>query len=460
MEQALITPNIDIKTLEINEGHDTYKCQIQTIKNFLQISLYLENKLKYEGNISLHKIQNQIIIFANYNIKEIYEEINLLNKESFKLIKEDNKNKFIIEFIILRRQYILCIELEDEENMKLSNADLIQQISELKEIIKNKDNQNKLLQEELRKYKPSYDKCDNNSFQNFDIKLKEPIHKLQYHTNCINCSILLNDGRFATCSSDHSIIIFNNKTFKPDLTIKDHNSCVYCIIQLKSGILASCSGDKTIKLFKINGNQYEVIQTLNDYTKSVYNIIELKNEKLVSCSNDPNIIFYFKDNDKYIKDYHFKVEGYSYRMIQTKENEIFYSGYHNNSNYHCFFDLLERKIIQKINKNVYSYNFTMISKDLLAISGNNKKITIMNVNSHNIIREIDLPPYSLTVCMLNENILLTGGDYIIRQWQIEGDNLILKSTKENAHNDSIYSLLKIDNIHVLSGDSKGIIKIW
>ena len=52
----------------------------------------------------------------------------------------------------------------------------------------------------------------------------------------ITCATVLNDGRFATGSEDKSIIIYNNKTFKPDLTIKEHSSSVYSLIQLSSGI--------------------------------------------------------------------------------------------------------------------------------------------------------------------------------------------------------------------------------
>ena len=56
----------------------------------------------------------------------------------------------------------------------------------------------------------------------------------------------LKDGRFATCSSDNSIIIYNNKTFNPDLIIKEHTGYINYIIQLNSCILASFSDDKTI----------------------------------------------------------------------------------------------------------------------------------------------------------------------------------------------------------------------
>ena len=76
---------------------------------------------------------------------------------------------------------------------------------------------------------------------------------------------MLKDGRFVTGSLDKSIIIYNNKTFKPDLTIKEHNGSVRSVIKLNSGELVSCSDDKTIKLYNINENEYKVIQTLNEH---------------------------------------------------------------------------------------------------------------------------------------------------------------------------------------------------
>ena len=100
------------------------------------------------------------------------------------------------------------------------------------------------------------------------------------------------------------------------------------------------------------------------------------------------------------------------------------------------FDLLERKIKSSIS-NISKYNgcrewFIMISKDLLLIPGENK-ISIINVNYYKLVRVIDVPGASMIcgVCMLNQNMLLTG-DYseVIRQWRIDGDNLILVSQKE------------------------------
>ena len=310
--------NTDIKNIIIKGEKEEYNCKIQVINNFIQVSIFVNNIFKYEGNIHLSKIQNQIRIFDNYNIHEIFQEINLLDSQNFKIVKEI----FQIEFIILRRKHYITINLVPNENLDKDN--LIKQIIELKEIIRSKDDKIKSLENELNKYR---NEIPQQNTSNFDIKLKEPIHILNNHTSCVVCSTLLNDGRFATGSADNSIIIYNNKTFKPDLIIKEHSNTVKYLTQLSSGILASCSWDKTIKLFNITDNQYQIIQTLNYHQDYVNQVIELNNKKLVSCSSDKSIIFYMKDNNEYKIDFKLSLDGSSYRMIQTKENEISYSKY-------------------------------------------------------------------------------------------------------------------------------------
>ena len=64
--------------------------------------------------------------------------------------------------------------------------------------------------------------------------------------------------------------------------------------------------------------------------------------------------------------------------------------------------------------------------------------------------------------MLNKNMLLTGdsSSYTLRQWKIEGDNLILVSKKEKAHDNRINVLLNIGNGFIVSGSDDNSIKIW
>ena len=248
------------------------------------------------------------------------------------------------------------------------------------------------------------------------------------------------------------------------MTIKEHSNRVYSLIQLSSGILCSGSDDNTIKLYNINGNTYNVLQTLSYHTNSVTKIIELRNKKLVSCSWDDTILLYFKDNNQYTKDFNIKTNGKNGPIIQTKNNEICY--YEDTNSALCFFDLQERKNITKINNISVTYYYLdsllMMSNDLLLAAGENK-LTIININSHNIIRSIDVSgsSYICSTCLLKDDIILTADyNHRIIQWRIQNDNLVLISKKENAHDTYIRVLKKIGNGLIMSGDDNGEVKIW
>ena len=277
--------------------------------------------------------------------------------------------------------------------------------------------------------------------------------------------IILKDGRFASGAWDNSIIIYNKVNYKPDLVIKEHNNFISCLIQLTSGIIASCSGDKTIKLFEVIGNKYVIKQTLTYHTDYVNRIIELNNKDLASCSHDYSIFLYKKDNSEYIINYQIATKGVCFFIIQTKENEICYSEFEKKFITICFFDLNERKIISKINniRHFDSCRFSIekIGKDLLLIPGENN-IYIININKYELIRKIDSlnSGWIKGICKMNQNILLTGDSKsTIKEWIIEGDNLILISKKENVQNSSINVLLNIGNGLIASGSEDSTIKI-
>ena len=171
-----------------------------------------------------------------------------------------------------------------------------------------------------------------------------------------------------------------------------------------------------------------------------------------------------KDNNKYIKDYEIKTNGGCTSVIQTKDNEICYSEKQNSSI--CFFDLQQRKIkssLNNINKRNSSYDWLiMINEDLLLIPGENK-ISIINVNKYNLVGMVDTSGsgWIFGFCILNENILLTGDQQkTIREWKIEGDNLILISQKEKAHEKDINYIINLGNGHIASASDDFTIKIW
>ena len=98
----------------------------------------------------------------------------------------------------------------------------------------------------------------------------------------------------------------------------------------------------------------------------------------------------------------------------------------------------------------------------MLIPGENQ-ISIINTNQYKLIRTIEVPDsgWIYGVCLLNKNMLLTGDESgILRQWKIEGDNLILISKKENTHDDRINALLNLGNGFIASGSNDKTIKIW
>ena len=104
----------------------------------------------------------------------------------------------------------------------------------------------------------------------------------------------------------------------------------------------------------------------------------------------------------------------------------------------------------------------MITSELLLIPGENK-ISIINIYQYRIVRIIDISGSNMIrgVCMLNKDMLLTGDcSKVIRQWRIEGDNLILISQKENSHESYINYLLNTGDGHIVSGSNDNTIKIW
>ena len=449
----------DLKKIyeDINKNKEDLKIKIQTIFTKLRNELNKkEDKLLLEiDNEYTNKYFDEDIIKKNEKLpNEIKKSI-----ENGKIIEntwnENNLSSFINDCIIIENIIKHINKINDNINKSNLNKNIIIKHNIEEEMINN-------LVDNIKNFGKII--TNDNIYDDYKIENKNPIYKLTNHSKSIYCLCLLYDGRLVSGSSDNSIIIYNKNTYQPDLIIKEHSECISCIISLSSGELVSCSGDKTIKIYNIKGTRYQLIQTLNYHKNFVNKIIELKNKSLVSCSDDSSIIFYRKDNNEYKKDYQISTNGLCSSITQIKDNEICYSEINNSAL--GFYDILERKIKSKIlhiskNNNCIEC-FTMINKDLLLIPGQNQ-LSIININEYKLIRKIDVPNsnWIAGICFLNKNMILTG-DYseTLRQWKIEGDNLILISKKEQKHNDYIFALLNMGNGFIASGSRFNIINIW
>ena len=62
----------------------------------------------------------------------------------------------------------------------------------------------------------------------------------------------LKDGRIASCSKDKKLIIYDNKTFEPQIEINNiHNKEIFSFTQLEDGKIITCSADNTMKLIQL-----------------------------------------------------------------------------------------------------------------------------------------------------------------------------------------------------------------
>ena len=460
-DKQAIDSNLGIKEVELRDGENKLKCEIQIIGKFFQASIYdSDNTLLHQGDIHVNRIRAQIYAFTDVRIGEIFDEINKLENDKFNLLKEQKKLQ--IEFTILDRKKYITICLNDD----ISNYDYIRTIKELKEQIKDKNNRIKIYEEIFSKQKKIKGLKGLKGIlgDGANSIFKNPKHVLQYHTEPIFCTAVLKDGRIATGSKDKEIIVFNNKTFKPDLTIKEHNGVVVNMIELSTGYLASCSEDKTIKIYDVGLKTYKVIQTLKDHTGWVSKIIELNNKQLVSCSKDKTLIFYNKDKDgiKYKKDFSITTNGWNGPVIQTKDNEICY--YESNEDTICFYDFIKKKTNKTMsNITVTAFNsLLMLTKELLLICRYNK-ITVMNVYTYNIVRSIDVPDsdWISSVIRFNKDQIVTADENKrIILWKIEGDNLRMITKNDKAHDGCIFSLTKLPNGTILTGGLDFSAKIW
>jgi WD40 repeat protein len=305
---------------------------------------------------------------------------------------------------------------------------------------------------------------------NFNITEKEPIFKMDDLKSCYYTIYILQDGRIAAGGDSCSIIIYNKETFKSEMTIKEHSEYIMYLTQLKSGYLISLGNDAYINIYNLlENNKYLVMQKIKAHQARIHKLREFDDDRFMTCSDDCTIKFFFKNKNKneYLEDYTFKDDIYIVDILRTKEGEIAYSGYNNNgTSFVRFYDLKSRKKIDSSSVTTF-YNglsdFLYKLSETYLLVGASNSILIFDVNQHRQIREIkqDNSNCFTSFVKIDASILLSSDcTGKIRQWIIDDDNLILKSTKENAHGGQIMMIRKNQDGLIITCSDDATIKIW
>ena len=117
----------------------------------------------------------------------------------------------------------LVLEMIKQKDLVIKNLeDIIKKTNDEKEIREKNETNDKEHGKEKQPNKENNKNLEYNKiFQDFNIVNHTPRHKLTNHGNKeIYTIIQLQDGRLASGGYDGSIIIYNQKTFEPEMSIK------------------------------------------------------------------------------------------------------------------------------------------------------------------------------------------------------------------------------------------------
>lgn len=435
-----------------------------------ELNDYLEKIKNYENNINnnnneltsfiikientLTDIKNMVKISEDNLLTQINFQKELIN--IYKYMKEKkNLNHQIIQNVrnIMKLPIKLDL-LEDINNIIKKNSMIYENCINFVDEIKYKLG----MINEIDEYK------------NFRFEKMNNIKTLNNSIGTINCLLILDDGRLVAGDYFGNIIIYNEKTFDPDIIIKNNFGGICDLLQLKNKNII-CSFGETLKILKIkNRKEYEDIQIIkNPHRCGVGRIIELKNENIVTFSGDCSFkIWKLNNNNKYeqinqIFD-RYNTTANSLDGLEIKDNEILYISIATPQPSLAFFNLDKNEKIKCItNLNIYydwlGNRIIKLSDDKVVVGGD-KKIYLLDINKYLVLHEIDTDQCNYCMLKISNNLFLSGDKKgTITQYRIENKKLIKQSWKNKSHEGFVYSMIMLNDM-VISGGGNNDIKIW
>jgi len=118
-----------------------------------------------------------------------------------------------------------------------------------------------------------------------ETKIFQTNHQNGFFQSCwINRVLLLENGKFVTCSTDETIRVWNFDKTMPEKVLTGHTSAILNIILLQNGRVCSGSYDGMIKIWNIENATCE--KTLLGHSGKVVALLELPDNILISGGDD------------------------------------------------------------------------------------------------------------------------------------------------------------------------------
>ena len=412
------------------------------IINFSEIN-FTDEKIK-ELIDKLNELKNSII--------KLDEIKNIIIKEIDKLKENNNKEiKFIFD---------LFKTFEFEMKNKNMNYNVFQNL---------KNFQNKLVINKFDFIEKISIKSQN--FIDFlkNIKCSKDFKSLQFkkdiksHSDMIYHIAQLKDGRIASCSKDKKLIIYDNKTFEPQIEINNiHNKEIFSFTQLEDGKIITCSADNTMKLIQLekDKNKYSVVQSLEQHQGYVVKVIEFFKNELISISNDSNIKFWKKDNDNFncIKSIKFQ-NSQNYAIGILKLNNQEFVTVDNGDGKLKFWNYQYYSLTKEFEENISS-NWN--STQLCLLNQNNfifahSKIYLFDIKSKNLIKKFDINTYSVFQC-LDETIILNLKNHLIK-YELKDNEMKKIDEIETNNSDTVFAIAELKDGTIIYSH-QNLISVW
>ena len=382
--------------------------------------------------------------------------INDINSNEIKNDFNNEKFQNILEKIIQIDERLKKVE-EENKILKQKNDKLSEEILALKS--KNKSFQEIIdkLKQEIERLSPSNEKKDDNS-----NPLKKIISISEHSDSVFKVSTFPSEN-FVSVSWDNTIKIFN-KNYKLIQSINNaHNDSIYYVSVKDDKNFATCSFDNSIKLWKKKNNLFECIETIiNAHSKTIYKIIYNSKGNIYSCSMDQTIkIWEKKDNNKNYSCTHFlnhKVFVNAFLLLEDY-NMIISAGWDGT----YFWDLSNYNLIIKIKNSISlsSNSLDRIDNDRIIVGGGNDHIIkVINIKEKKIVFEFDniFRCYGVLIIKDKDIFITSGMSNHLRIYSVKNFNCLY--VEENAHNDTINGISKINDSKIISFSWDHNIKIW
>ena len=381
----------------------------------------------------------------NINIKVIYLDYlgKYKNQIEEVLIEEPNIKNIIHEMIINKESPFIKEFIKFDFVPEIEKK--IDQKIENKIIEINKEKQNKLIND-----------SENEIFEEIKIENFKVLNNYEKLKCCI--IILLNDERICSSTFNSNIEIYNKSTFNTEIKIEAHKNNINHIFQSKNNNIISSSIDKTIAITKIfPDNSYKIQQILSNHSSYVFKCIELNNEKLVSCSDDFSLIFWEKTNNIYSNVNSIKNYNKIYDILEIKNNEIALAQFYDKSL--LFLDMNNEsssKTISNIDLTGWNNSLLMLNDRTLIVGGHNF-IYVIDTLKYELVNKHEIKGNIWSLCKLSEFSVLSGDNYgNLVQWKISSNKIKLYSKMDGIHDKIITSVINLGDNKIASCDGERI----